>query len=221
MTSLSQLGATSTGVTSSTATSASTLSANYELFLSLQTTQIQNQDPLDPMDSSQYTEQLVQYSSVEQAIKQNENLEKIIAEITAGQQSSYVSYLGAEVSASGDTAILANGAAEWKVSVTEDVSGTVEIRNEDGETVYTGQVALGADDSVYEWDGKMNGGEAAPAGTYSASFVVANGDGKTRSVSTDITGIVDEIDVTGSEPILKIGNLEVPVSAVTSVRQAT
>ena len=54
------------------------LSNNYELFLSILTTQIQNQDPLDPTDSSKYTEQLVQYSSVEQQIRTNDQLSDLL-----------------------------------------------------------------------------------------------------------------------------------------------
>ncbi|MDN3720360.1 flagellar hook capping FlgD N-terminal domain-containing protein [Roseibium salinum] len=68
--------ATSTTAQSESAASQSGLMANYDLFLSILTTQIQNQDPLDPMDSAEFTTQLVQYSSVEQAIQQNKNLEK-------------------------------------------------------------------------------------------------------------------------------------------------
>ncbi|WP_209000805.1 flagellar hook capping FlgD N-terminal domain-containing protein [Labrenzia sp. DG1229] len=62
---------TTAAAQSSSTASQSGLMANYELFLSILTTQIQNQDPLDPMDSAEYTNQLVQYSNVEQSIQQN------------------------------------------------------------------------------------------------------------------------------------------------------
>ncbi|NVK35429.1 MAG: flagellar hook assembly protein FlgD [Rhodobacteraceae bacterium] len=206
---------------SSTATSAASLEDNYELFLSLLTTQIQNQDPLDPMDAAEYTKQLVQYSTVEQGLKQNQNLERIIEEITSSQASAYVSYIGQEVSASGSQTVLSNGAAEWDISVTEDVTGTVEIKNSAGVTVFSDTVELSADDTSYKWDGSLDKGGEAAAGTYSVAFSVKNGEGNKRSVSTDVTGVVDELNLTGSEPTLKIGNLEIPISAVTSVRRVS
>jgi flagellar basal-body rod modification protein FlgD len=72
-------GAAQSSSQSSTQASEAGLSANYELFLSMLTTQIQNQDPLDPLDSAEYTNQLVQYSNVEQSIQTNKNLEEMIS----------------------------------------------------------------------------------------------------------------------------------------------
>ena len=209
----------STSTTGAAASQASTTSlmGNYELFLSLLTTQIQNQDPLDPMDSSEYTNQLVQYSSVEQSIQTNAHLEDLVAAMTASQASSYVNYLGAEVTASGNTAGLSNGEATWAYTASEDVTGTVEIRNAGGAVVYEGDVTLSAGTSKYKWNGVTNSYSDAPDGTYSVSFDVKNTNGDASSVSTEIKGIVEGVDMSSDDVILKVGGADVPVSSVKTV----
>src|SRR5262249_24808938 len=76
------------------ASAQATLSANFSTFLTLLTSQLQNQDPLSPMDSTQFTQQLVQFSQVEQQIKTNSNLESLAAQFQAASASSALSYLG-------------------------------------------------------------------------------------------------------------------------------
>ena len=106
--------ATSTSSTAAKGTAAAsraTFGDNYDTFLKLLTSQLQNQNPLSPMDSTQFTSQLVQYSSVEQAIKQNENLEKLIAMQSSTQSANAVGYIGKSVDMSGERVGLVSGEA--------------------------------------------------------------------------------------------------------------
>jgi flagellar basal-body rod modification protein FlgD len=208
--------ASSTGAAASQVSTTS-LMGNYELFLSLLTTQIQNQDPLDPLDSAEYTNQLVQYSSVEQSIQTNAHLEDLVAAMNASQASSYVNYLGAEVTASGDTAALSNGEATWTYTASENVTGTVEIRNAGGAVVYEGDVTLSAGTASYAWYGVTNSNTDAPDGTYSISFDVKNADGDSSKVSTEVKGIVEGVDMSSGDVILKVGGADVPVGSVKTV----
>src|SRR6201981_1569760 len=97
--------------TSQAAGASKTLSSNFDTFLTLLTTQLQNQDPLSPMDSNQFTQQLVQFSQVEQQINTNDNLKSLITQ-GANQTGAYaVSYLGKAVTIAGGNAPLANGQA--------------------------------------------------------------------------------------------------------------
>jgi hypothetical protein len=86
--------ATSASTTSAAANAQKSLSGNFETFLTLLTTQLKNQDPLSPMDSNQFTQQLVQFSQVEQQINSNKNLESLIALTKSQSATSAVSYLG-------------------------------------------------------------------------------------------------------------------------------
>ncbi|MBO6507044.1 MAG: flagellar hook assembly protein FlgD [Roseibium sp.] len=211
---------TSTAGTSSqtaSATSQSGLMANYELFLSILTTQIQNQDPLDPMDSAEYTNQLVQYSNVEQSIQQNKNLENIIATLESNQSLSYVSYIGNEVTADASTTTLSGSQASWAYDVAEDATGTFEIRNSSGAVVYSGEANLEAGSGTFNWNGQTDSGGQAVDGLYTISFDVKDASSRPETVTTSVTGIVDSVDWSSGEAILNVGGREIPVSAVTSV----
>src|SRR5580658_123707 len=93
------------------------LTGNMDTFLQLLTTQLQNQDPMNPMDSDQFTQQLVEYSQVEQQINTNSNLQSLISLQQGGAGSSAVGYLGKTVTVSGGTAPLTNGAASWNYTL--------------------------------------------------------------------------------------------------------
>src|SRR6202041_3271697 len=111
------LPTTSTGSssTASAATTASTqqIAGNFDTFLQLLTTQLQNQDPLSPMDTSQFTQQLVEYSQVEQQIDSNTNLQTLISQGTSQSAAYATSYLGKTVTVSGGEGSLTNGEAQW------------------------------------------------------------------------------------------------------------
>jgi len=209
--------ATSAATQGDAANSNAGLIADYELFLSILTTQIQNQDPLDPLDSAEYTNQLVQYSSVEQAIKQNQNLEDIIATLESNQSLSYVSYIGNEVTADASTTTLTGSQASWAYDVTEDATGTFSIRNSGGAVVYSGDIELDAGSGTFNWDGRTDSGQQAVDGLYTISFDMKDASSRPETVRTTVSGIVDRVDWSSGEPILKVGDQDFPVSAVTSV----
>jgi len=212
---------TSTAAQSDAANSSAGLIADYELFLSILTTQIQNQDPLDPLDSAEYTNQLVQYSSVEQAIKQNQNLEDIIATLESNQSLSYVSYIGNEVTADASTTTLSGSQAGWSYDITEDATGTFQIRNSGGAVVYSGDIELDAGSGTFNWDGRTDSGQQAVDGLYTISFDMRDSNSRPETVRTTVSGIVDRVDWSSGEAILKVGDQDFPVSSVTSVARPT
>ena len=93
------------------------LSGNFDTFLTLLTTQLQNQDPLNPMDSNQFTQQLVEFSQVEQQINTNTNLKTLINQGTSQSGSYAVNYLGKNVTVTNGNAALTNGAADWNYNL--------------------------------------------------------------------------------------------------------
>jgi flagellar basal-body rod modification protein FlgD len=209
--------ASSASSPSSASTSQAGLIADYELFLSILTTQIQNQDPLDPLDSAEYTNQLVQYSSVEQAIKQNQNLEEIIASLTSNQSLGYVSYIGNEVTADASTTTLSGSKASWSYSLDEDATGEFEIRNSAGSIVYSGEIELAAGDGTFYWGGETDSGQQAVDGLYTISFNMKDASSRPETVRTTVSGVVDSVDWSSGEAVLKVGSQEFPVSSVVSV----
>lgn len=210
--------ASGTGGTSTTSNANSALGDNYELFLTLLTTQLRNQDPLDPADPSEFTNQLVQYSSVEQAILTNQNLEDLIAKVSADEAYNLVGYIGSEVTAAGNETQLTNGSAVWEYNVPADATDAkIEIYNSAGALVYSEEQDLTKGSQTYTWDGKTTGGTDAPAGTYSIKFTATDANDNALAVTTEVKGIVDGVDLSGSTPYLLVGDSRIPASAVTKV----
>ena len=217
-------------IASNTASAAATNSAssdqtalfdNYEMFLELLTVQLQNQNPLEPMDADKFAEQLTQYSSVEQQIKTNQNLEQMLQTMSASNTGAIVGYIGKEIEASGAKTVFDGNSSTWTYDVSRDANATITIRNEAGAVIHTDQVALTAGGGSYKWDGQSLSGGNAPAGEYTISIEATDTAGASVPVTTNITGVVDEVDLSGTEAVLKIGNVRVPIGSVTAIRESS
>src|SRR5690554_6846887 len=106
-------GVSGSSSTTQAASARSTIAQNFDTFLSILTTQLKNQNPLDPLDTNQFTQQLVQFTGVEQQLKTNDFLQALLLNTQSTARSDAVSYIGKEVSASGKTAELKDGGAYW------------------------------------------------------------------------------------------------------------
>lgn len=179
--------------TSSTTTSSSqTLSADMNTFLTLLTTQLQYQDPLDPMDTAEYTNQLVQYSNVEQAIQTNKKLDNLLSMSIYNLGVQATGYVGKTVQVLGDMMPLDGGVAKSTYTLSKNVQEcTILVKDADGNVVYTqsGEKSAGAHDFV--WDGKNSAGEQLPDGVYQivVNTSVAQGEAA-ASVTTTVFGRV-------------------------------
>lgn len=214
-----------TGVTAASQTTglansdASALSANYEMFLTLLTTQLKVQDPLDPMNADEFTQQLVQYSSIEQQIKMNANMEDLIASVESSNAANMVSYIGTEVVADGVQSVLRNGQATWEYEAGKGAEkAEITIRNSGGAIVFSEKIDIAEGEGSYVWNGRTTGGAEAPKGNYSITIKATKESGDAVSVDTKSTGIVEGVDMSGTEPALLIGGSLVPISSVRSVR---
>lgn len=151
---------------------------NFDTFLRLLTTQLQNQDPLNPLDGTQFTEQIASFSALEQQIATNANLEKMLQGQDFSQQSMAVGFIGKEVLATGNVASLENGKMEFAYSQKKDAAATsIEIFSPTGERVATieGETAAGQHNIV--WDGENEDGEAQPEGQYLIRVSSVDGEG--------------------------------------------
>ena len=120
------------------------LASNFQTFLTLLTTQLKNQNPLDPLDTNQFTQQLVQFAQVEQQIKQNTQLETLISIEKSAQATTALAYVGATVAIDGQTAALKNGQATWTFNVPKPVTSPGDDPQRTGQTVYTGSFSMNA-----------------------------------------------------------------------------
>ena len=196
--------------------SQSQLAANFDTFLLLLTSQLKNQDPLEPMDSSEFTQQLVQFSQVEQQINSNKNLENLIALTKARSSADAVSYLGKTLTLTDGTAALMGGEAHWAYSLENDAStATLTIRNAQGDVVYSAPAETSAGLHSFTWNGIGSGGATLPPGPYQLLVTAKTIDGAAIGTHAASQGVISEVDLTGSEPILMIGPLGVPISKAT------
>ncbi len=204
------------------ASSRKTIAGNFNTFLSILTTQLKNQNPLDPMDTNQFTSQMVEFTGVEQQLKTNEYLEALIKANEGAFASQAVSYIGKAVTAFGDSADLKDGKAEWTYGLTSDApESKVTIKNSAGAVVYTDDVAMTQGEHTYTWDGKGPDGASLPEGRYSIDIEAKNTDGKIIDNYTMTKGIVETVDFAGSEPILVINGNKVKLSSVAKVGLAS
>ncbi|TBW37391.1 flagellar hook assembly protein FlgD [Siculibacillus lacustris] len=219
---MSILGLTTPTLSSSTSTAATdsaSLSSNYTMFINLLVTQMKNQDPMNPTDTSTFTSQLVQYSSVEQQIKTNSNLADLKALLTTQNATALVNYVGTKVTAGSATSTWdGTNAATWNfTSSGAATSGTVTIKNSDGTTVYTGTQKLTAGNNTFTWKGTTTAGGTAKSGDYTISVAGTDTSGNALTITTSLTGVVDDIDFSGDTPMLSIGGQEISAYSVTKV----
>ncbi len=200
-------------------TAAQTLAGNFDTFLTLLTTQLKNQDPLSPMDSNQFTQQLVQFSQVEQQINTNDNLKTLIGQ-GSNQTGSYaVSYLGKEVSVTNGNAPLSGGKAEWRYNLGATAAQSVlTVTNASGQVVYTGAGETASGNHSFDWDGKGSNGNQLPDGTYKLTVSAAAADGSTVTSLVASTGTVTEVDMTSGTPQLMIGPMSISLGDVSAVQ---
>src|SRR5690606_10982988 len=135
-----------------------------DTFLSILTTQLKNQNPLEPLDTNQFTAQLVQFTGVEQQLKTNEFLETLMLAGQNTAKSDAVSYIGKEVTSSGRTGELTDSEAVfWAYSANANAANaTVTIRDANGQTVYTKTGPIDAGAGTFRWDGKGSDGSIKP-----------------------------------------------------------
>ena len=205
--------------TSTSASDMSALSGNYQMFLQLLVTQMQNQSPLDPMDSSQFTQQLVQYSSVEQQIKANQSLADLKTMFAIQSALAFVGYVGKTVTVDSSTTQLKDGAATWNFNGSAACAeATITIYDSDGNSVYTTTQKLAAGDGKFEWSGETDNGGTAPSGDYTIVISGKDSAGKAITYKSETTGAVDAVDFSGSTPLLSIGGQLISAYLVKSVR---
>lgn len=203
-----------------TDSASSRLTENFNTFLNLLTTQLKNQDPLEPLKSSEFVNQLVQFSQVEQAINANKNLEKILAAQAANQAAASLSYIGKTVEAKGNTVPLKNGTAEFTYALAEKAESTlIIITNDRGDLVISAQGNTDAGKHGFVWDGLDKNGNQAPDGAYKITVAARTDDDDIIDITINVVAQITGIETTGDELFLVSGDVKLPFADVVSVRE--
>jgi flagellar basal-body rod modification protein FlgD len=190
-------------------------------FLKLLISQLQNQDPLKPLDNQEFASQLATFNSLEQLIGVNEKLETLQTKLFQSNQFSATSLIGRQITTDGNQIAASQGEGS---TIRYQLSGdaarvTMNILDSKGGVVRT--MELGnqkSGDQIVQWDGKDNAGTFVPNGNYSFEINASDALDKKIPVTARVQGTVSGVSLDGTEPILEIGNVKVPLSKVTAIR---
>jgi flagellar basal-body rod modification protein FlgD len=196
---------TPTTPTSTTPVDKTTIAGNFQTFLTLLTTQLKNQDPLSPLDTNAFTQQLVSFAGVEQQLKVNDQLSTLVSLEKTAQATTALAYVGQTVAVDGQTAALKNNQATWSFSVPKPVSAVVTIKNATGQSVYTSSYTMQTGTQNFTWDGRDSTGVQWPDGNYTLSVTAKDASGQVVSIPTEVQGVVDSVDLSKTPAVLSIG----------------
>ena len=197
------------------------IAGNFQLFLQLLTTQLKNQDPTSPLDTNQFTQQLVQFASVEQQLKTNTNLDALVALNKSQQATSSLSFVGTKVIADGSATEYKDGVAVWNVTSPSVATANISIIDSNGNTVWTDKQTLQQGIQSYAWNGRTSTGQLAPEGSYTIKVDAVDTTGAQVTTSTDFSGTVTGVDLTGAQPLLLIGSTYLRIDQIKGIVQQT
>lgn len=194
---------------------------NYQDFLKLLTTQLQNQDPTAPADTNQLTQQIATLSQVEQQINTNQNLQKLIGLFNTTTMNSVVGYIGKQIESDGDKGVLQNSKASFVYNLEKDAQSVdLQILDITGKEVLKASGTKVAGRNEVLWDGKDGDGKQLADGTYTLKVKGKDYTGADLKVTTSTVGVVSSVDTKNGETVLTLGDVTVALDKVHSVRQA-
>lgn len=201
--------ATATAASNATA-SGTRLAGDFNTFLTLLTTQLQNQSPTDPLDTNQMTNQLVQFASVEQQIAMNQNLERLISLQQAAQLTAAAPLIGQRAEVESDQVTLQNGRAEVRLPAL-GTARTAEISIADGagRVVRQQTVALGTQAGGWIWDGRDATGRSLADGAYRVQVAGRGANGEAVQLAYTVAGTVTGAERQNGELSLAMGGMTV------------
>jgi len=205
--------------TETTNVSRARLSENFDTFLTLLTAQLANQDPLNPVDSAAFTQQLVQYSQVEQQIETNEQLKSLLDQAAVSNGAAAVAYIGRNAVLDTDIARLSGGAATWSY----DISGAqgdarIVVQDASGRAVYSTAAPAQSGAQTFTWDGKDSAGRALPDGAYRLVVSAEDGDGDAVAPAYSVLETITGIDFSGGSPNLVTTSGARPFNSIRTIR---
>ncbi|MGH7121237.1 MAG: flagellar hook assembly protein FlgD [Acetobacteraceae bacterium] len=214
----STTSANATAAAAAGSTALSSLTSNFGDFLNLLMTQLQNQDPTSPMDTNQFTSELVQFASVEQEINTNSSLTQLISLNQSAQLMQSTAMVGKQVLLNSTTLPLQNGSAALQFTANSAEPVGIAIYNASGQQVYDTSLNATAGSNSWTWNGTDNGGSQMPDGGYTVAVEGANADGSTTALPFSVQGTITGVQTNSSGGLeLQLGATTMPFSSVQQV----
>jgi flagellar basal-body rod modification protein FlgD len=219
MTPITSSNPTNAAAAAAATTKRASLANNFETFLTLLTAQLKNQDPLSPLDSKDFTNQLVQFSGVEQQLKTNDLLSSLTENTKLSAGATAVAYLGKEATANSSIATIpAGGTATWNYEIPRAAQEVLlRVVDSSGRIVAVASGETTRGEKLFQWDGKDQAGRAVNAGTYRLEINANGADGQPIIGSISRRGIISAVDLSGATPSVTIAGASVPLSSITKI----
>jgi flagellar basal-body rod modification protein FlgD len=210
---------TPTAAASARGAAAAGFGSDFNTFLQLLTTQLRNQDPTNAMSPEQMTAQLVQFAGVEQQIRVNDSLEKLIALQQASQLTASAPLLGQRVEVASDRLALQDGAARVRLPPAGlAAAASIQVLDPSGRTLREARVPLGQDVTEWSWDGRDAAGRRLPDGAYRFVAQGVATDGTAVPVAATMVGRVTGAERRDGDLMLRLGAVEAGFDSVRSLR---
>lgn len=194
------------------------LAEDFDTFLRLLTTQLQNQNPLEPLKTQEFTNQLVQFASVEQQINTNDKLDDLIDLRDGSQAATAVSFIGRAVQAESNVLALRNGTGELTYELDANAeTAAIQIANQQGEVVRTLPVATTAGRHQVTWDGLDEDGDPLPDGNYVMQLQAVDENNATVQGDTFTNATVQGFEQKDGKISLDLGGFSVNLDEVIAV----
>jgi flagellar basal-body rod modification protein FlgD len=213
------------GATQSTAIGAAAdkaaLTENFDDFLKLLTTQLQYQDPLEPMDSTEFVNQLTQFTQVEQSIKSNSQLEQLLALQSANQSVQAIGFIGRTIEAVGDTAPLGQNGIEFTYTLDGLAeSSLLVVMDSDGQVITSSAGGTSPGKNSFAWDGLDSAGNRVADGNYRLAVAARDASNETLGVTTGVVSRVTGVETGENGLLLSLGTVLIPIDKVVSIRES-
>lgn len=206
------------GTSSTTTTSSAEETMGKDAFLQLLVTQLENQDPLNPTENTEFVAQLAQFSSLEGIQNLNTSLEDVVGSIDAMQAFSSASLIGRNATAESSSFNYEGTPEKLGFSIENDAaSATLVVKDSSGNTVK--EMSLGQVEAGYhevEWDGVNSDGLAAEQGLYTFSIDAKDSDSQSIDAKEFINGQVTGVSF-GDSSALLIDGIEITSDMVQAI----
>jgi flagellar basal-body rod modification protein FlgD len=217
----STTGTSSSGSATSLTNPLVSLGQNFTDFLSLLTTQLKNQDPTSPMDTNQFTQELVQFTGVQQSVATNANLTQLISLTQGSEVLQSTAVVGKVVTATSPQLALQSGQGTITFNATAGQQVTVAIVNSAGQTVSQGTLtATVSGANTFVWKGAGSDGTTEPDGAYGVALETGS-NGAAVPLAFSVIGTATGLANTSSGMVLDMGAVAVPLANVQSLNTAT
>ena len=198
-----------------------TLAGDLDAFLLLLTTQLKNQDPLSPLEPTEFTGQLVQFASVEQQIATNDAMEDLLKVQNASLAASVVGFIGTDVNATGTEMPLQDGSAEFTYTLAHNAKNTdITLLDSKGAVILNAQGSLNAGAHEFKWDGKDNYGNPMAEGAYTININPMDFDEQIISTTISFKAHVTGVNMSSGDTLLEAGDVSIPLDKILAIKES-